>query len=164
MVLHELYIVSKTEGIPLDQYITRAASLTAIPNLSYHPTTVEIDLLALALTKQYNVTSIFDAYHAATVLGARDIRAEGYIRYAERKAAEAGHTTAELISSGAPASLEGAAAPLRQTGCGQVRELNRMPQCPVKHSMMVQHRLCRQSTFTIAPAGPFRFRIMGLDV
>ena len=68
MVLHELYYVSKTEGVPLDQYITRAASLTAIPNLSYHPTTVEIDLLALVLMKQYNVTSIFDAYHAATAL------------------------------------------------------------------------------------------------
>lgn len=68
MVLHELYYVSKAEGIPLDQYITRAASLTAIPNLSYHPTTVEIDLLALVLMKQYNVTSIFDAYHAATAL------------------------------------------------------------------------------------------------
>lgn len=68
MVLHELYYVSKAESIPLDQYITRAASLTAIPNLSYHPTTVEIDLLALVLMKQYNVTSIFDAYHAATAL------------------------------------------------------------------------------------------------
>lgn len=68
MVLHELHYVSKTEGVPLDQYITRAASLTAIPNLSYHPTTMEIDLLALVLMKQYNVTSIFDAYHAATAL------------------------------------------------------------------------------------------------
>lgn len=68
MVLHELYYVSKNEGVPLDEYIIRAASLTAIPNLSYHPTTVEIDLLALVLMKQYNVTSIFDAYHAATAL------------------------------------------------------------------------------------------------
>ncbi len=68
MVLHELYYVSKNEGIDLNEYITRAASLTAIPYLSFHPTTVEVDLLALVLMKQYKVTSIFDAYHAATAL------------------------------------------------------------------------------------------------
>ena len=68
MVLHELYYVSKNEGVDLDEYIARAASLTAIPNLSFHPTTVEVDLLALVLMKQYKVTSIFDAYHAATAL------------------------------------------------------------------------------------------------
>lgn len=68
MVLHELYYVSKNLGVDLDEFISKAASLTAIPNLSYHPTTVEIDLLALVLMKQYRVSSIFDAYHAATAL------------------------------------------------------------------------------------------------
>jgi predicted nucleic acid-binding protein len=67
-VLHELYYVSMHEGVTLDQYITRAASLTAIPNLVFLPTTHEVDLLALTLMKQYRLSSIFDAYHAATAL------------------------------------------------------------------------------------------------
>ena len=66
--LHELYYVSSHEGVTLDHYIARAAALTAIKNLEFHPTTHEIDLLALTLMKQYNMTSIFDAYHAATAL------------------------------------------------------------------------------------------------
>lgn len=66
--LHELYYVSIDEGVSLDEYITRAAAVTAIDNLVFHPTTYEVDLLALVLMKQYRVSSIFDAYHAATVL------------------------------------------------------------------------------------------------
>jgi predicted nucleic acid-binding protein len=66
--LHELYYVSMAEGVSLDEYIVRAASLTAIDNLLFHPTTHEVDLLALTLMKQYRITSIFDAYHAATTL------------------------------------------------------------------------------------------------
>jgi len=66
--LHELYYVSMDEGVSLDEYITRAAAVTAIDNLEFHPTTYEVDLLALVLMKQYLVSSIFDAYHAATVL------------------------------------------------------------------------------------------------
>jgi predicted nucleic acid-binding protein len=69
-VLHELYYVSKAEGVSLDEYIKRAAALTNIPNLVFHPSTVEIDLLALTLMRQYGLTSIFDAYHAATCLNA----------------------------------------------------------------------------------------------
>jgi predicted nucleic acid-binding protein len=67
-VLHELYYVSMREGVTLDDYISRAAALTAIPNLLFLPTTPEIDLLALTLMRQYGLGSIFDAYHAATTL------------------------------------------------------------------------------------------------
>jgi hypothetical protein len=65
---HEFYYVSMAEGVSLDDYITRAASLTAIKNLEFHPTTAELDLLAFALMRQYGVASLFDAYHIATVL------------------------------------------------------------------------------------------------
>jgi 5-methyltetrahydrofolate--homocysteine methyltransferase len=61
--------------------------------------------LDCAIINPMNV-AMMDAYYAATVLGARDVRAEGFIRYAERKTAASGHATAELISSGTPASLE----------------------------------------------------------
>lgn len=66
--LHELYYVSMKEGVGLDEYIARAAALTSIPNLSFLPTTSEVDLLSLTLMKQHGLTSIFDAYHAATAL------------------------------------------------------------------------------------------------
>jgi len=66
--LHELYYVSREEGISLDEYIARAAALTSIENLRFLETTYEIDLLALTLMKQYNIKSIFDAYYAATAL------------------------------------------------------------------------------------------------
>ena len=66
--LHELYYVSMAEGVSLDDYLVRAASITSIDHLAFHPTTSEVDLLALTLMKQYKVSSIFDAYHAATAL------------------------------------------------------------------------------------------------
>jgi predicted nucleic acid-binding protein len=66
--LHELYYVSTREGVTLDEYIHRAAALTSIGNLTFLPTTSEVDLLALTLMKQYGLSSIFDAYHAATTL------------------------------------------------------------------------------------------------
>ena len=66
--LHEIYYVSKEEGVPADELIARFAALTAIENLSFLETTFEIDLLALALIRQYGFTSIFDAYYAATAL------------------------------------------------------------------------------------------------
>ena len=65
---HELYYTSMREGISLDEYISRVAALTSIRNLTFLPTTSEIDLLALTLMRQYRLTSIFDAYHAATAL------------------------------------------------------------------------------------------------
>ena len=67
-ILHELYYVSMEEGVSLEEFIRRAATITAIPNLSLLPTTYEIDLLALTLMQQYKLSSIFDAYYAATCL------------------------------------------------------------------------------------------------
>lgn len=66
--LHEMYYVSKEEGVSTEEYISRAADLTAIKNLTFLETTYEIDLLALTLMKQYKMESIFDAYYAATAL------------------------------------------------------------------------------------------------
>ena len=66
--LHEIYYVSKEVGISLDEIVARAAALTSVENLVFLDTTYEIDLLALALIKRYNLGSIFDAYYAATVL------------------------------------------------------------------------------------------------
>lgn len=66
--LHEIYYVSKVEGISIDEIIARFAALTAIENLVFLETTYEIDLLALTLMRQYNINSIFDAYYAATAL------------------------------------------------------------------------------------------------
>ncbi|RLE59425.1 MAG: VapC toxin family PIN domain ribonuclease [Thermoprotei archaeon] len=67
-VLHELYYVSMQEGVSLDDYIFRVAAITNIENLEFLETTTEIDLLALTLMRQYNISSIFDAYYAATAL------------------------------------------------------------------------------------------------
>jgi predicted nucleic acid-binding protein len=66
--LHEIYYVSKEEGISLDEIIARVAALTSIETLVFLDTAYEIDLLALALMRQYNLGSIFNAYYAATVL------------------------------------------------------------------------------------------------
>ncbi len=56
------------EGVTLDEYIARAAALTSIANLKFLPTTSETDLLALTLMRQNGLSSIFDAFHAATTL------------------------------------------------------------------------------------------------
>ena len=69
-VLHELYYVSMEEGVDLESYIARIVALTSIPNLKFLDTTSEIDILAATLMKQFNLTSIFDAYFAATALNA----------------------------------------------------------------------------------------------
>jgi predicted nucleic acid-binding protein len=66
--LHEIYYVSKAEGVSTDELIARTAALTAIDNLTFLDTTYEIDLLAMTLIRQYGFTSIFDAYYAATAL------------------------------------------------------------------------------------------------
>lgn len=68
--LHELYYVSMEEGIELEAYITRIVAITAISNLSFLDTTSEIDILAATLMKQFKLSSIFDAYYAATALNA----------------------------------------------------------------------------------------------
>ncbi|MEM1631050.1 MAG: type II toxin-antitoxin system VapC family toxin [Thermofilum sp.] len=66
--LHEMYYVSLEEGVPLDEIILRFALLTSIDNLVFLETTHEVDLLALTLMKQFKLSSIFDAYYAATAL------------------------------------------------------------------------------------------------
>jgi len=66
--LHEIYYVSAEEKVSVDELISRVAALTSIDNLVFLNTTVEIDLLALVIMRQYGVTSIFDAYYAATAL------------------------------------------------------------------------------------------------
>ncbi|MEM3792554.1 MAG: hypothetical protein QXH47_04475 [Candidatus Bathyarchaeia archaeon] len=63
-----MYYVSREEGVSVDELIARFAALTAIENLVFLETTCEIDLLALALVRQYGISSIFDAYYAATAL------------------------------------------------------------------------------------------------
>ena len=67
-VFHELFYVSVEQGVSIDEYVKRVASLTAINNLKFLETTAEIDLLAFTLMKQYRITSVFDAYYAATAL------------------------------------------------------------------------------------------------
>lgn len=66
--LHELYYISIEEDVELDEVISRFGASTAIENLSFLETTLELDLTALALMKQYKFTSIFDAHHAAATL------------------------------------------------------------------------------------------------
>lgn len=65
---HELYYVSTEEEVDMEEVISRVGALSAIDNLTFLETTPEIDLAALTLMKQYDLTSIFDAYHAATAL------------------------------------------------------------------------------------------------
>lgn len=66
--IHELYYVSTEEGVDIEEVISRIGALTAIDNLEFLETSHEIDLTALALVKQHEFTSIFDAYHAAAAL------------------------------------------------------------------------------------------------
>ena len=66
--LHELYYVSVSEGVTLDELLERLTALTLIDNLKFVETSWEDDLLAIAIMKQYGLTSIFDAYHAALAL------------------------------------------------------------------------------------------------
>ncbi|MEM1512007.1 MAG: type II toxin-antitoxin system VapC family toxin [Candidatus Jordarchaeales archaeon] len=67
-VLHELYYVSVNEGVSLDELISRTASLVNIKNLVFLETDATTDLLAFTLMRQYGLTSLFDAYYAATTL------------------------------------------------------------------------------------------------
>lgn len=68
--LHELYYVSMEEGIDIGAFVVRLVALTSIGNLRYVDTTSEIDILAATLMKQFKLSSIFDAYYAATALNA----------------------------------------------------------------------------------------------
>ena len=66
--IHEIYYVLRNMNMPIQDILSKIGALKSIPNIEWIPTTVDVDLLALALMTQYNITSIFDAYHAATCL------------------------------------------------------------------------------------------------
>ncbi|BDB99962.1 type II toxin-antitoxin system VapC family toxin [Saccharolobus caldissimus] len=66
--IHEIYYVLRNMNLPIREILNKIGALRSIPNIEWIPTTIDIDLLALALMSQYNITSIFDAYHAATCL------------------------------------------------------------------------------------------------
>jgi predicted nucleic acid-binding protein len=66
--LHELYYLSSKVGWFPQKALSKVASLTQIKNLSWLPTTTDVDLLALSLLATYDISSVFDAYHAAACL------------------------------------------------------------------------------------------------
>jgi predicted nucleic acid-binding protein len=66
--LHELYYLAPKVGWNGDEALSKIGSLTHIRNLEWPATTTDVDLLALSLLATYDLSSIFDAYHAATCL------------------------------------------------------------------------------------------------
>lgn len=66
--IHELYYIAKKYEIPAEEYLEKVVALTNIEGIEWIPTDIDIDLTALALITEYGLTSIFDAYHAATAL------------------------------------------------------------------------------------------------
>jgi hypothetical protein len=54
-------------GIDMETLLSKVAALTSI-NMDWIPETVEISLTAMTLMLEYNLSSIFDAYYAATAL------------------------------------------------------------------------------------------------
>ncbi|RLF19406.1 MAG: VapC toxin family PIN domain ribonuclease [Thermoprotei archaeon] len=67
-LIHEIYYVARNLGIELNKVLEKVVALTRIENIIWVPTTLDIDLTALTLMVEYNISSIFDAYHAATAL------------------------------------------------------------------------------------------------
>ncbi|MDH2900797.1 MAG: PIN domain-containing protein [archaeon] len=66
--LHELYYLSGKAGWKPGEALSRIGSLTRIKNLLWPATTTDVDLLALSLLATYDISSVFDAYHAASCL------------------------------------------------------------------------------------------------
>ena len=66
--LHELYYVSVKLGVGLESLLSKLASLTQIENIEWLPSTMEVSLTAITLMLEYDISSIFDAYYAATAL------------------------------------------------------------------------------------------------
>ncbi|MDA4129431.1 MAG: PIN domain-containing protein [Thaumarchaeota archaeon] len=66
--LHEMYYLSAKTGWTSGEALSKIGSLTQIKNLSWPPTTTDVDLLALSLLATYDISSVFDAYHAASCL------------------------------------------------------------------------------------------------
>jgi predicted nucleic acid-binding protein len=67
-VVHELYYLAPKVGWDREEALSRIGSLTRIRNLEWPATTTDVDLLALSLLATYDLSSIFDAYHAAACL------------------------------------------------------------------------------------------------
>jgi len=68
-VLHELFYV-QIEYLSLDVTIGNSAKIMALSNLELLAATAETYVSSMALMKTYAISSIFDAIHAATALGA----------------------------------------------------------------------------------------------
>ena len=66
--LHELHYLSSKVGWNPREALSKIASLTLIKNLFWPPTTTDVDLLAHSLLATYDISSVFDAYHAASCL------------------------------------------------------------------------------------------------
>jgi len=66
--LHELCHLASKLGWKPAEALVKIGSLTRIRNLEWPPTTTDVDLLALSLLATYDLSSIFDSYHAATRL------------------------------------------------------------------------------------------------
>src|SRR5712691_6899596 len=66
--IHELYYLVSQAGLTPGEVLTKVGALTVIRNILWPPTTTDTYLLALSLMSTYRLTSIFDAYHAATCL------------------------------------------------------------------------------------------------
>ena len=67
-LIHELYYIARKSGIDIGVMLEKIVVLTKIENIIWIPTTIEIDLTAFTLIMEYDINSIFDAYHAATAL------------------------------------------------------------------------------------------------
>ncbi len=67
-VIHELYYLAAELSWKPSESLSRIGALTQIKNLEWLPTTTDTDLLALSLIATYGLTSVFDAYHAASCL------------------------------------------------------------------------------------------------
>lgn len=67
-LIHELYYVASRLGMSLTTILERIIALSKLNGIEWIPTTLEVDLTALTLMSEYGLTSIFDAYHAATAL------------------------------------------------------------------------------------------------
>ena len=55
-------------GVSLEYLLSKLASLTQIENIEWLPSTMEVSLTAITLMLEYDISSIFDAYYAATAL------------------------------------------------------------------------------------------------
>ena len=66
--LHELYYLGVKLGIDLETLLAKIASLVRIEGIRWLPSTAEVSLAALTLMIEYGLSSIFDAYYAATAL------------------------------------------------------------------------------------------------